>query len=82
MSLRGTCKLRTICEVLREIQDYAVRLRGPYLRHGQEIVKRLIEAEAMGKRMAGKLYEYNKQFDRGWWEKNADYEADLRRRLL
>lgn len=48
----------------------------------REMLKeKLKEIHNMCKRMTHKLYEYNKEFDKDWWEDNPDYEADLKRRL-
>jgi len=76
MSLKGASKLRTLCEVLREIND---ELRGT--EHHQDVLPKLIEAERMAKRMTRKLRSYSKKYDAGWWEQNPDYERDLERRL-
>jgi hypothetical protein len=76
LSLRGSTTVRTICEVLREIND---ELQGT-ARHPL-VLPLLIEAEGMAKRMSRKLVEYNKDVYKGWWEKNPDYEADIKRRL-
>lgn len=77
MSLRGAQKVRTICEVLREIND----LHQKYTEHDDIVRKKLCEAEKMAKRMDAKLLSYNKKYSRTWWDKNPDYEADLKRRL-
>ena len=77
MSIRGASKQRTICEVLREIND----MHQGNSPHDIAVRKKLSEAEDMGKRMSTKLKEYNKDVYRGWWEKNPDYERDLDRRL-
>jgi len=75
MSLRGAYSLRTLCEVLREINDTL---------QGNEVHKKihplLIEAEDMAKRMSRKLREYNREWDYGWWKENKDFEDDLIRR--
>lgn len=76
MSMRSANGHRTLCEVLREIND---KLQG--LDIHKEVLPRLIEAERMAKRMAQKLYENNKKFDEGWWAKNPDYEKDLQLRM-
>lgn len=76
MSMRSANGKRTLCEVLREINDV---LQGDPLH--PVILPKLVEAERMSKRMAQKLYENNKQFDAGWWKDNTDYEADLKRRM-
>lgn len=76
MSLRDTCEKRTVCEVLREINDL---LQGNSIH--PTILPKLREAEAMCKKMAGKLFEYNKAFDAGWWEKNPEHQERLKSRL-
>ena len=76
MTLRSAANLRTICEVLREINDC---LQGDPLH--VTILPKLREAESMAKRMAKKLFEYNQHFDQGWWEKNKDVAEKLKRRL-
>jgi hypothetical protein len=76
MSLRGACEKRTLCEVLREINDI---LQGTAFH--PHVLPKLIEAEAMAKKMAGKLVEYNKEVFADWWQKNPNYEADLKRRI-
>jgi hypothetical protein len=75
-SLRRANKHRTICEVLREVNDIL-----QHTSYHQPILVKLMEAEGMAKRMSKALYKYNKKFDKGWWEKNPDYEKDLKKRL-
>lgn len=75
MSLRGACEVRTICEVLRKIND---KLQSHPIH--KEVLPLLIEAEDMGKRMSKKLVEYNKDVYKGWWKENKEYEKDLKRR--
>jgi len=75
MSMRGACEARTLCEVLREINDL---LQGNPI-HAR-VLPKLVEAESMGKRMARKLEEYNKKVFADWWAKNPDYEKDLKGR--
>lgn len=69
---------RTICEVLREIWDISEALREEDLR--TEIQARIVRAYDMAKRMNAKLREYKHDWDQGFWERNADYESDLKRR--
>ena len=76
MSLRGNCEKRTLCEVLREINDAT---QGSALH--PVVLPKLREAEKMAKKMAGKLVEYNKDIFSDWWAKNPDYEADIQKRL-
>jgi len=77
MSLREVAKVRTICEVLREIND----LHQFNTSMDIQTRKLLNEAEDMAKRMSKKLIEYNKNVYAGWWKKNPDYEKDLQKRL-
>lgn len=77
MSMCNANGVRTVCEVLRELCD--IHQGGD--EHDALVRRKLVEAEAMCKRMAKKLYEHNKKFDAGWWAKNPDYEDDLKRRL-
>lgn len=77
MTLRGSAAMRTICEVLREAND----LCQFDTKRFRKLRALLAEAEQMGKKMARKLYENNKEFDKDWWEKNPDYKKDLERRL-
>lgn len=77
MSMRDVAKSRTICEVLREINDIHQENSG----HDKMVRKKLCEAENMAKRMSKKLLEYNKNVYRGWWNKNPNYEKSLKLRL-
>ena len=76
MSLRNASTMRTICEVLREINDL---LQGCSVHLA--VLPKLAEAERMAKKMEHKLIEYNKNGFPEWWEENKDYEIDLRERL-
>jgi len=74
-SMKVANKQRTLCEVVREVNDYLKE-------HPDSLIlEKLKEIHSMAKRMTKKLYEYNKEYDKGWWEKNPDYEKDLLRRL-
>jgi hypothetical protein len=80
MSLRGAAKKRTVCEVLREINDIiSFKQNIP-----QDVIiairVRLIEAERMTKKMSIKLRVYNQRYDANWWKQNKDYEKDIKRR--
>lgn len=77
MTMRGSSKHYTICEVLREIND----LHQEQTEHDKIIRNKLALAEKMAKKMSYKLKEYNKNIYNDWWEKNRDYENDLNRRL-
>jgi hypothetical protein len=73
MSMRNASKQRTLCEVLREINDLT--------QDRPAVTAKLAEAESMAKRMSKKLLEYNKKIFKHWWAKNDDYEKDLVHRL-
>ena len=73
-----SCKKRTLCEVLRELADIHQDSQNP---HDREVRKLLSECEGMAKRMNRKLKEYKTDYDKGWYEKNKDYVADLEKRL-
>ena len=77
-SMRHSCKLRTICECLRELADIH---QDPKSEHDRNVRKRLFEIERMAKRMTVKLKKYSKKWDKDWWDANPDYEKDLDRRL-
>lgn len=73
--MRSASKSRTICEVLREIND---------LHQGSDDAKTralLREAQEMAKRMSRKLLKYNKNAFADWWAENPDHEADVLRRI-
>jgi hypothetical protein len=77
MSMRDASHSRTVCEVLREIND---------LHQGDtqiDISTRALLREAvdMAKRMDRKLKEYNQQWDSQWWDDNPDADADMERRM-
>lgn len=72
MTIMGASHKRTICEVLREIQDVI---------SDDMVITKLIEAEHMAKRMSAKMIEYNKDVFNDFWEENEDYELDILRRM-
>lgn len=75
MSLRRATRVRTLCEVLREIND----LHQGDKKHDRKVRKKLVEAERMAKKMSYKLLEYNKEYDKDWWETT---EGKRREKLL
>ena len=82
MSLRGYHNFRTICEVLREIND----IMQPDPKRGDTPARKkirglLAEAEVMAKKMSRKLWDNNKKWDAGFWERNPDVAEDMKRRL-
>jgi hypothetical protein len=67
-------KKRTVCEVLREINDMHQRNN----KHDKEIRMKLFEAEYMAKRMSLKLLELQPDiYDKGWWKKNKNFAKSL-----
>lgn len=79
----AACRMRTICEVLREIADLhqPVSICSSPEMLNMRTRALLREAQTMAKKMARKLLEYNKKEFEDWWAANPDYEADLRRRM-
>ena len=77
MSMRNASLQRTICEVLRELND----LHQSDSAHDKTIRVKLAEAEKMAKRMSLKLLENNKEAFKDWWASNPEYEKRLRARL-
>ena len=77
MSMRFANKRRTLCEVLREINDYHQNKH----KHDNRIRALCAEAELMGKKMARKLFEYSKEYDKDWWAANPLYRDKLIKRL-
>lgn len=77
MTMRGSNKERTICEVLREIND----LCQADIEENQIIRSKLYEAERMAKKMAKKLLEYNQEIFKDWWDNNPDVKQKLEKRL-
>jgi hypothetical protein len=77
MSMRDTSNARTVCEVLREIND----LVQSDSKRDKVIRKKLAEAEGMAKKMSLKLLEYNQDVFKDYWKENPDKEADLKIRM-
>lgn len=71
--MRSCYSARTVCEVLREIND----MHQEQTPHDRAVRVKLCEAEDMCKRMSIKLLEYNKKVFSGWWKKNPEYEKKL-----
>jgi len=79
--MKQSWKFRTICEVLREIND----LIQEDNEQNAKVRVLLEEAFNMSKRIVAKLYEYNKQSCADFWERNPNrkraIEEELRRGL-
>ena len=72
-------KFRTVCEVLRDIND----LHQTDSKSDKETRLKLLEAEEMVKRMAKKLLEYDQKYHSKFWEstKGMEYKEILEKRL-
>ena len=66
-----TQKLRTICEVHRELYDL-IYDNMPAGQVKNDIECKLEEAFLMGKKMNGKLRQYKHNYDDGWWDKESE----------
>ena len=69
-------KFRTICEVLREINDICQGTENK----DRDIRIKLAECEGMAKKMSRQLLEYNKDFIEEHFEGNEDLYKDWKRR--
>lgn len=69
--------VRTICEVLRDINDLVQSDQEP----DNTIRELLLEAEVMGKKITRKLYEYSKKWNKDFYDSNPDFEEKLKLRL-
>lgn len=81
MTMRGACKLRTICEVLREINDFMQPDITVADKEKAVIRHKLGEAEAMAKKMDSKLLKYAKKYHKKFFADNPEYELALQRRM-
>lgn len=75
--MRDAAHSRTICEVLREIND--IHQGDTQIDISTRAMLR--EAVDMAKRMDRRLKEYNQEWDKDWWENNPDANADIERRM-
>jgi len=66
---KRVANFRTICEVHREIYDILNDDETLEFKVKDEIIELLEEAYLMAKKMNGKLHQYKKNYDDGWWEK-------------
>jgi hypothetical protein len=65
-------KRRTICEILREINDIVGEMP-----ENKMLIGLITEAFGMAKKMDRKLREYKDDWDKGLYTKNEDYQQDL-----
>lgn len=77
MTMRGSYPRRTICEVLREINDIVQGTDEVSV----TIRKKLALCERMAKKMQTKLIEYSGDHHTEWWKKNPNHKANLEKRL-
>lgn len=80
MNFKEAAPKRTLCEVLREINDIISDPANVSEHIATKIRDKLIEVEQMSKKMSIKLRKYNMQYDKDFWKKNPDYLEDLKRR--
>lgn len=73
-SMRRVNKECTICEVIRELYWMTDK-------KNKNAIRRIRTIHNMAKRMSKKLYEYNKEYDNGWWKDNKNYEKALKARM-
>jgi hypothetical protein len=66
---------RTVCEVLREVNDLAVQIP-----ENNKMLALILEALMMAKKMDAKLTEYKKGWAEGIYGGNEDYNEDIQRR--
>lgn len=75
-SMKFTNKKRTICEVIREIND--IINENTYDK--DKMKGKIKEIHDMAKRMSKKLYAYKKDWDKNEYGINPDYEQDIKNR--
>ena len=81
MSFNTAFRKRTICEVLREMNDIVFADVYPDELDIQGLERRIEEAMDMAKRMNKKLIGYKRDWDKDMdWKPNLDQEEDLKRR--
>jgi hypothetical protein len=75
--MRDAAHSRTVCEVLREIND--IHQGDTQIDISTRAMLR--EAVDMAKRMDRRLKEYNQEWDKDWWENNPNVNDDIERRM-
>lgn len=66
---------RTVCEVLREINDLAIQIH-----ENGRMLSLILEALKMTKNMDRKLREYKQDWDKGLYGNNENYQEDIKTR--
>ena len=77
MTMRAAYPRRTICEVLREINDLVQEDDDVH----KIIRRKLALCELMAKKMQRKLVEYSGKEHNDWWKENPDRKKDLEKRM-
>lgn len=75
-----TNKLRTICEVHREMHDILLEDDGINTKTANKIIFLLEEAYKMAKKMNNKLVQYKHNYDDAWWEENRKFKDTFKKR--
>ena len=73
-----TNRIRTVCEVIREINDVLQTL--PESGQKKELKEKLDEAYGMVKRMDRKLHEYKHGYNKDWYPGNHNLEDSCKKR--
>ena len=77
VNMKHSYKFRTICEVLREINDIIQEDND----NNTKIRTLLEEATLMGKKMAGKLFEYSQDRFPDYWKHNPKIARRIKSQL-
>ncbi len=90
-SMKWANKKQTICESIRDANDTLKELGlmccsdcqcdDDWQKLNSQLVEIFKEIHNMAKGMTKRLYKYNKEWDAEFWEKNPEYEKNLRKRL-
>ena len=74
-----TNRLRTVCEVIRELND-VINTEKIDNKTKNRLTEKTQEIYGMVKRMNKKLVEYKEGYDKGWYKVNENYENSLKKR--
>lgn len=77
-----TSKLRTICEVHREIYDKILEDKTIKNKTANNMINLLNEAYIMAKKMNNKLRQYKHNYDDDWWQQNRNFKESFKRRNI
>ena len=79
VSDKRVSKLRTICEVHREIYDI-INESDINIKLSNILIEKLNEVYGMGKKMDNKLRQYKYNYDDNWLEGNKNFKKSLFKR--